>query len=77
MSKILSGLVFLIILAGPAMAAPGGNGNGNGNGNGYGYGNGHGHAEDGPAPEVDGGIAGLMLAGGVVYLINRRKRSKS
>lgn len=54
MSKILSGVVFLIILAGPAMAL-----------------------NPGPAPEVDGGIAGLMLAAGVVYFINRRKRCKS
>ena len=30
----------------------------------------------GPAPEVDGGIVGLMLAAGVVYLIKRRRRTR-
>ncbi len=27
-----------------------------------------------PAPEMTSGILGLSLAGGIVYLINRRKR---
>jgi hypothetical protein len=30
-----------------------------------------------PAAEIDGGVLGLMLAGGVVYLINRRRRNRS
>jgi hypothetical protein len=31
-----------------------------------------------PAPEIDGGVFGLMFAAGVVYLINRRRgRSRS
>jgi hypothetical protein len=29
----------------------------------------------GPGPEISSGIIGLTLAAGVVYLINRRKRS--
>ena len=30
-----------------------------------------------PAPEVAGGIFGMMFAAGVVYLISRRGRSRS
>jgi len=55
MSKILSGLFLLVVLAGPAMA----------------------QVAPAPAPEVDGGILGLMFAAGIVYLINRRSRSRS
>lgn len=29
----------------------------------------------GPGPEISGGVLGMTLAVGVVYLINRRKRS--
>jgi hypothetical protein len=28
-----------------------------------------------PGPEISGGIIGMSLAAGMVYLINRRKRS--
>jgi len=30
-----------------------------------------------PAPEVDGGILGMMFAAGMIYLVNRRRRGRS
>lgn len=57
MSKILSGLIILVGLAGQAMALN--------------------PPVAVPGPAIDGGILGLVLAGGVVYLLNRRGRSRS
>ena len=31
----------------------------------------------GPGPEVDGGILGMVVAAGAVYLFKRRSRSRS
>ena len=30
-----------------------------------------------PTPEIDAGILGMMAAGGVVYLLKRRNRSRT
>ena len=36
-----------------------------------------GYAVAAPAPEVAGGILGMTFAAGIVYLVQRRRRSRS
>ena len=80
--------LFAAFLTFSASAEGGGNGNGGGNGHGHGYGNGNGGGNGSggngggnggqtigaPGPVAGVGLIGVVVAGGVTYLIGRRRR---
>jgi hypothetical protein len=66
MKSLIIPMALLLALSTPALAK-------NDNGNGHGNGNANGHVKGAPGPLVGAGLPALLVAGGVYWLVRRRK----